>query len=542
MKHILHQTLFSCLMLGTAFAANAQQGSGKTETLGTLSRIVPNTNAKQAELKSKEITKELAMPKNGEIYIDNNYCNLVVKTWDQPKVKISTTLLYESDENLTDAEWMEKANLSFKVLGTSVKIKSGAPNQFAVYNGFGTTYGSGLSVAGRYTSAGSGSKNSSKPLLTIYVPGNSKLDIESKYGELSMGTYTGEVNIDMANGNMDAEDFGKLTLRSKYGVISAGNIKTAEIELTNGRFSAGNIDDLDIDTKYATVELALAKKTQIRSTNDEYEIEEAGEINGRKNYGNLRITRLLKSIELEGANADVKIRNISPSVSLIKIDDKYADIRLPLKSNKNYSVEFTGAYSSVYGNFEKKALPYSASEVGASTARGTLSAKGSVSASTIEGTQVLQNITSLGNLTSITVDGIAIDPAIKSGSFSGTLSLNNNRGSSAAGLENLATPTITSVGTLSNLTVVSQNTPVAAGQLVKLPTPVTTSGTVSVRNVAASPNITTGTLSGGTFMPYSRGYSFASENDTPPKFSATVGDGKALKIELKCQNCTVDFK
>ena len=31
-------------------------------------------------------------------------------------------------------------------------------------------------------------------------------------------------------------------------------------------------------------------------------------------------------------------------------------------------------------------------------------------------------------------------------------------------------------------------------------------------------------------------------NNTPPRFTATIGDGKGLKIAIKCPNCTVDFK
>jgi hypothetical protein len=51
--------------------------------------------------------------------------------------------------------------------------------------------------------------------------------------------------------------------------------------------------------------MAAAKKLVLRSTNDEYEIEEAGEVRGRKNYGNLRITKLNNSLEVDGSNADV---------------------------------------------------------------------------------------------------------------------------------------------------------------------------------------------------------------------------------------------
>lgn len=32
------------------------------------------------------------------------------------------------------------------------------------------------------------------------------------------------------------------------------------------------------------------------------------------------------------------------------------------------------------------------------------------------------------------------------------------------------------------------------------------------------------------------------DNDSDSHFTATVGDGKGAKLDLKCQNCTVDFK
>ena len=56
---------------------------------------------------------------------------------------------------------------------------------------------------------------------------------------------------------------------------------------------------------------------------------------------------------MDGTNADIKVRNIAASVETIKFDDKYADIRLPLRNVKNYTINYMGAWSTVYGNFEK---------------------------------------------------------------------------------------------------------------------------------------------------------------------------------------------
>jgi hypothetical protein len=313
------------------------------------------------DLKSKEVSQEISTSKSPDIYIDNSSRSILVKIWDQPKVKVTTTVFYEGDGKLSDEEWFEKLNLSLRMLGSSVKIKSGSIGGGSYTTTSGTyawSGGSNSNGVAVFNGNGQniGTKSNIKRIVTVYVPAGTKLDIESKYADVQLSGAFADANIDLTNGNLDAENINKLQLRSKYSNVTLENVVTAEIDFINGRFTAKNIDDADIDTKYSTIEMGNVKKIVFRSTNDEYEMEEVGEIRGRKNYGNLRITKLNGSLELDGTNADVKVRNVGPNLSMVKIDNKYADIRLPLRNNKSYSINYVGAYSTVYGNFEKMPL------------------------------------------------------------------------------------------------------------------------------------------------------------------------------------------
>lgn len=446
--------LLTAALSGVLSQATAQQvvtstspaSSGTQVRVASEARVINGENIniratknyKDEDLKTKEVSKEVSVPKGGEIYIENASRNIIIKTWDQPKVKVTTTVYYDGESKLTDEEWLEKVNLSLKTLGSSVKVKSGSIGGSSFYSsgsGAFTYYGPGGSGNGvavfNGTGQNVGTKANTKRIVTVTIPTGSKLDLESKYADVSVPAGITDASIDITNGNLEAENLGKLVLRSRYSNVNVGDVKNAEIEFTNGRFSAKTINDLDIESKYSTIEMAAVDKVVMRSTNDEYELEEAGDIRGRKSYGNLRITKLNNSIDIEGSNADIKIRKTGSALNQIKIDDKYADIRIPLRDVKNYSVDFTGGYSSVYGNFEKK-VPL------------TIADK-TETASTKEA----QAVEGKGQLKAVTVEGIQIRPRMLSG---------------------------------------------------------------------------------------------WRDDNSPNMFTATVGDGKGLKIVMKCQNCTVDFK
>lgn len=400
------------------------------------------------DLKSKEISAEFPAAKTAEIYIENSNRNIDIKVWDQPKVKIITTIQYDGDASkVTDAEWFEKINISFRNTANSIKIKTGSSgNNFYRIDGNAVSWGgANLEIAGPSTFT---QQSKAKKTLTIYIPKDNNLDIESKYAEVLVDGNLNKLNADITNGGLEMGDVTKLFLRSKYSNVSVGNIKSAEVELINGRFIAKDADDLDLDTKYATIEAGSVKKLMVRSTNDEYEMEEVGSITCRKNYGNLRITKLNTSFDFDGTNADIKIRNIGSGLESIKINNKYADIRLPMRNVKNYNVTYLGAYSTVYASFEKKPV-FDKEE------------SKSISKQEPMGTVVEPKSTTKQEVT-----GTIVEPK-------------------------------------------------------------------SNHTLQAKPKIQYYTMA-------SAAYDMDGNSDS--HFTATVGDGKGAKLDLKCQNCTVDFK
>jgi hypothetical protein len=317
----------------------------------------------RADLKEKEISMELNADNARMFILDNESRNIEIKTWNQPKVKVSTTVLVDGNSEMQDKQWFEKLNIAPVQSGSSVRLRLRGGSAAYSYYGYNTTivsasgfsYSTNESPSSVYDVNGNmiGTTTSSKKPIVVYMPANMKVELDNRYGNVSVTGKLSDLDLTTNGGTVDMDDVTTLKLRSSGTNFSAQNIGDAEIELTGGRFNADKIEKLDIDTKTSTIEINSVADAIVRSSNDQYDIEEVGSLRGRKNYGNIRITTLKKALDLEGVNADIRVRNIETSVDMIKIDNKYADIRLPMKDIKNYKVEFKGGYNTVYAPFEK---------------------------------------------------------------------------------------------------------------------------------------------------------------------------------------------
>lgn len=335
-------------------------------------------NATQAQQTlTKEISQEVPSQKGALIRIVTASRKVAIKSWDQSKVKITVELVYDTSyarKTRTDAEWFEEIGINVKPFSNRVDILTSTTvsNFGKAYRASGgevyvhapttlhkskatTISGTQLRSLNEVTVKGYGAKPVAR-IMNIMVPAGCKLDIENKYGDVVIGMNVDEAKLEINNGALDAQDIKDLKLVGAYCNANLGNVDKAEVEFTNGTFRAQNINDLDMDSKSSTIEYEKGNYLYIRSQADDYTIDAIDKIDGRKVYGSIKIDQLNNSFDLEGNNVDIKFRNIGPDVSLIKINNKYGDVRLPVKSLKNYYVDFIGNFSTVFAPFQKEVV------------------------------------------------------------------------------------------------------------------------------------------------------------------------------------------
>lgn len=359
MKYIIFSLTLLASVAGSAQSSVTVTGRGAADNdvivtgRPAKNRTVVVTGRKSDEFDSlpattKELSFETPVSADLDILIENSSRNIEIRDWDKSSLKITTTISYKGSADLSDEEWFDKVKIQWKKFAGSFRLSVSGSDYNSFYNSSsnGTSYRA-VKVL-----------NIKQAPVIVYVPKSTRLEIESKYGSLTFGGKMNALKIVSSNTNIDLGEVNRLSIRSQFDNITAGNIKDAEVEISNGRFSAKTVDLLDIDSRFCSLDIETLTKATIRSQNDEYEIETAGNIQGRKSYGTLRVVNMTKGLDLEGTNADVKLRHIAPGAGNIKIDNKYADLRLPVDDLKNFSVKMVGIYNTVYAGFERTPITY----------------------------------------------------------------------------------------------------------------------------------------------------------------------------------------
>ncbi|MET0465744.1 MAG: hypothetical protein ABW007_21460 [Chitinophagaceae bacterium] len=387
MKKIFPVFLISfCLSLMQSDSIAQQNQSGKfaSENRNAV-KVQPNRQGEQYSISPvypdtlkrivREVAKEVPAYKNALIKIVNTVRNIEIRTWPEAKVRIVALVNVEEKKSatITEEELMETGGLGLKSFGNRVEIQSvnppiperisnrikkivvdGKENVLAtnaqgmvIYNKLPDLYQSGVDES-RWSEFATRK-------MTIYLPDSCRLDIDNRYTNILIVNDISEGRFKMSRSNLDARNFHKLNIAADLYNINISDVDEAELELESGSFTAGAIRLVDLDSKSSEIDYEGGEQLYLRSQSDRIIVDEIARVDGRKMYGDLRIGKLLKSIDIEGTNADIKIRTITADVESVKINDKYADLRLPVKSTPNFLVAFKGDNSTVFAPFEKQA-------------------------------------------------------------------------------------------------------------------------------------------------------------------------------------------
>ncbi|RZN83397.1 MAG: hypothetical protein EVB11_05440 [Winogradskyella sp.] len=210
---------------------------------------------------------------------------------------------------------------------------------------------------------------------TIIVPDNVTLSVASKYIDVAIEDFKGELNINADKSTIMLSDVGELYGRFNSCKVDFKTIDNANIIAYNTTINGDNVNLLDINTEEFILKESLFNRTKkaslstyviktvgvlniLQTSNDEFKIDQVGTIDVKSShFSNYQIKRLKNELSLNAKNGDISIDTISKEVTKLDINNRVSTINLGVQELDNYLIRFPVL------EYTEKTIPSTAKDV-----------------------------------------------------------------------------------------------------------------------------------------------------------------------------------
>ena len=253
--------------------------------------------------KEKTISKTYAVNDDAQVNITNSYGNVNVYLWDENKISIQVNIKVSGNNEKKINERLNTIDVDFAATASKVSAKT------------------------IFTTKEWKSSNISYEInYTVKIPRNGSIDLNNKYGNIT---------VEKLNGSSD--------ITCHYGSIILGqfNNKSNNISIAySSNSSINSIDKLNLESQYSDVSFQKVNNVNIDGNYNTFNFQNVGGLNLSSNYTKVKASSIQK-IAVEGNYLTLKLGEIG---NAINISSNYSDLQFSV-SNKTDAIAINGNYT-----------------------------------------------------------------------------------------------------------------------------------------------------------------------------------------------------
>lgn len=287
---------------------------------------------------TKEINKRFAVSPDTRIEITNKYGKVEINPWDKDSVVIGINIRVEEKKLSRLEKSMEQIDFDFTDSQHYLIIR--------------TVIGENMSALEkeflRFKESLLQSDGSMQIDYTIWLPPKNDLKVENKYGDVYIGDYEGEAEIDLSNGNLKAHDFeGRLNLNLNFADATINQVDAARLNCNYSNIYIKTAGDMRIISKSSEYEIQESTNLEVDSRRDKFRIQKADLLNAGGSFSNFRINQLTDRLTLRVEYGDIDVRETAADFGDILIESKSTDINLYFDKTSTFGFQITHTKSDV---------------------------------------------------------------------------------------------------------------------------------------------------------------------------------------------------
>jgi hypothetical protein len=230
--------------------------------------------------------------------LENQFGNVTVTDWDQNKVSVVYIVEVTATPESKAKKLMEEIQIEFKEEGGLISIK--------------TKIGKDGSLN---LKTDRGEKQSFKIDYFVKCPRNIPVELSNHFGDVSVSTLTGKVDLDVQFGSLNAVALkGTNNIKLQFGQATLGDLGKTVLSVQHSDLAKiQSVESLNIEASFSTLNFG-----------------KVGVFDGEITSGSTSIDQLTGSMTLEASMGSIEVKNVAAGFSTIEIKQDMGDIELQI--------------------------------------------------------------------------------------------------------------------------------------------------------------------------------------------------------------------
>lgn len=294
--------------------------------------LVSNQGFSQIFTKQKEVSRSFRVNTGTVVQVTNKYGNVSVIPWQKDSVRVEVSMKVQGKQMAKVDKIMASIDFELMSFGNYINARTHFRDNQATF------WKDVVSYAGQVINT----SNNLQIDYTVYMPAGTDLKIDNKFGNIYADSHSGNVDIKLANGDLQAHDFSSnLKLEIEFGSATLKTVNSADLIVNYSDLSLTKATAIILNSRSSTLDLEKVRQLELNSQRDKVNIRECFSINGDAYFSKIRIGELESAATLGTKYGEFKLNSVPKAFRIIRLDCEYTDIVLNIEPGSSFSTDLT---------------------------------------------------------------------------------------------------------------------------------------------------------------------------------------------------------
>ena len=279
---------------------------------------------------SKQVNRTFTLKPTTEVSVSNKFGNIIIHRWDKNTMEMKVNISVDSKSVSNTQAVLDAIDVKItdRISSGQLYIETLIPESKTQKSSYSINY-------------------------EINMPGTNKLILSNQFGNVIMGSHTGDLDLSVKFGQLIAEDLKKARIQVEFSNAKCEieSVEAGSVELKYSKMMIGDCGNIGVSSQFSDIEINKAGTIDMDARYGKVAIYQVGVLTGSIQFAGLSISKLTESVRLDAKHGNgISLESVSRNFKSIEIDGQFSPIDISMLGGTQAKLQFDLQFGNLKAN------------------------------------------------------------------------------------------------------------------------------------------------------------------------------------------------